>query len=121
MILYDKNLSWKPPNGVLTGVRVDGAFLIVSYDAAIFETGTITEIGVQSIEVYLNDQGREVLRVQWETSNDATPLMTPAPEQVRDWSDNAVGRAAGHVQKLPWYKRFLNWYDANIAEYSKGE
>lgn len=67
MEFFDKNLSWTPPVGyIVRDVIPEGAYLTIVYDQCFYG-------GKHIIQVYLNDQGREVGR-------SLTTRVDPLPE-----------------------------------------
>jgi hypothetical protein len=64
MNILDKNQTLQPPDGFGDPVSVvaDGAYLRVEYRQNIFKTATRTIIGKNVVNIFLNDQGREVAR-----------------------------------------------------------
>jgi len=84
MILTDMNQTWKAPEGfTMTGVFPLGSFLLVKYmherqSATVGSSNWLVEY----VDVYLNDQGREVVRTEsHETISDA-PLATAPPKPL---------------------------------------
>ena len=56
MVLDDKNKSWFPPEGyLLTNISADGALTRIEYRRLLSDAVSI-------VGVYVNDQGREVMR-----------------------------------------------------------
>lgn len=90
MILRDMNQSWKAPVGYLvTGLHAEGAFLVVQYEHRDTQFGkTIMEY----VNVYLNDQGREVART--EDSNSFLEMPEPTKgsggEKTVSWWESVM-------------------------------
>jgi len=99
MILYDMNQTWKAPEGYqVRSLFVEGAFLRVEYNQTRFHEGTVTPIGYSVVNIYLNDQGREVARTEKFNRLPDAPLI--------DWSDSHPK----HKKKLSWWDRLVDWY-----------
>ena len=65
MVLIDKNQSWKAPEGYrFASLAVEGAFLIAHYTQDVFNAETAIFERINYVDVYLNDQGREVARTE---------------------------------------------------------
>jgi len=65
MILTDMNQTWKAPEGYrVHEISALGAFLVVTYRQTRFVPDTMTPMGYATIQVYVNDQGREVMRTE---------------------------------------------------------
>lgn len=62
MIVTDKNRSFEPPkNGEFLGARAEGAYLKLSY--FVHHENDLSASRTKVV-IYLNDQGREVLRTE---------------------------------------------------------
>ena len=94
MILTDINQTWKAPEGyTATGVFAEGAFLRVVYkrereSANVESPATL----VECVEIYLNDQGREVLRKEAWRSLPLQPVygigvakLSSRWERIKNW------------------------------------
>lgn len=98
MILTDLNGSIKPPaNFTLENIIVEGAYLILSYEQQVFVTDTMTIKGHNRMLLYVNDMGREVMRLM-----EFVPLL----EQTMDWSMTPLGQQAGHQPYPSWKEIF---------------
>ena len=102
--VVDKNETLKPPKGLtLTGTRGEGPLIVLEYELkhSLLTTspGTILKFSrvshVDYVSIFLNDQGREVLRT-FRTSN-CEPERVPYPEESGIyWSGGN-----GHVAESP--------------------
>jgi hypothetical protein len=108
MILTDLNGSIKPPaNFTLENIIVEGAYLILSYEQQVFVTDTMTIKGHNRILLYVNDMGREVMRL-----TDFVPLLEQTMDwstmdwSTMDWSTNPLGQQAGHQPYPSWKEIF---------------
>jgi hypothetical protein len=79
MIAIDKNQSLNPPAGFdLAGCSALGAFLVLDYDRTTYWPNTKERSSIERIKIYLNDMGREVMRIV-DNSYYALPEPKPAP------------------------------------------
>ncbi len=82
MILHDKNKSWAPPNGyTLKKVVGEGAYLRITY--IIHEENGEQHV-YRTLDIYVNDTGREVMRVA-DTVVGYTIKSTTPPVSVSRW------------------------------------
>ena len=88
MIIEDKNRTLVPPAGYeLRSVEAEGAYLRLHYRRILFRAGTTIVQGEKWVHIFLNDQGREVVRtVQYYESIAPVPAEPPKTiwEVVRD-------------------------------------
>lgn len=69
MIVKDMNQTLVQPEGLeLSSVQAAGAFLLIRYSQAAIRNGSVC--GKHYTVIYLNDQGREVLRTEEEVKPD---------------------------------------------------
>lgn len=74
MIVLDKNQLLQPPSGyMLRGVAAEGSYLRLEY--------TLNARPTEIVDIYLNDQGREVLRCQC-----VRRPIGESPEKVYRWA-----------------------------------
>jgi hypothetical protein len=110
--MIDKNRSWEPPDGyTLISVDSVGAFLRVTFGQIRHSPGTSVEIGAYEIVIYINDQGREVMRVTgWNSySFDGQEIDEPA----QDWS----GRLPDHVKASNRFTASVKFYWEQIKKF----
>ena len=89
MILKDKNETLQPPEGgAVHSVSAEGSYLRVRY--ALPDSFT---------DVYLNDQGREVLRLTWRLPEKPPHVETIRPESqaAKDLEEIYSARAFKHI------------------------
>ena len=82
MILKNINQTLREPSGYyFDSVRTDGAFLVVAYSQKLLRTGTNIPLGTRWIHIWVNDQGREVIRTEdnWVPAPVPPPVSVPAP------------------------------------------
>jgi hypothetical protein len=91
MILKNINQTLREPLGYyFDSVRADGAFLVVAYSQKLLRTGTNIPLGTRWIHIWVNDQGREVIRTEDNFVPAAESLVTPPPPPPapkRTWWD----------------------------------
>ena len=110
--VVDKNETLKPPKGfTLTGTRGEGPLIVLEYELkhSLLTTspGTILKFSrvshVDYVSIFLNDQGREVLRT-FRTSN-CEPERVPYPEAL-DIADALVGPPPNVI----FWRRLRLWW-----------
>lgn len=106
LLMVDKNQSWEPPEGyVLNSVKSMGAFLIVTFLQIRHVTDTVAETEMSEITVYLNDQGREVMRTTaWHTT-DAAVSWTNV-----DLAENNLSGRPDHVKASNQFTASVKFY-----------
>jgi hypothetical protein len=99
MTLIDMNHTWTPPEGhTFLEASVRGAYILVTFHQDTFFPNSTEVNGFNRIVVYLNDQGREVLRVCNGTRYDKKPAVVLQPEKTfweqlkKDVKDLFTGR-----------------------------
>lgn len=91
MKLIDKNKTWNPPaKGILQFVFAQGSYVQVEYMERISPTTK------KMTKIYLNADGREVLRTEEirETEIPAPPPLHPIQKS----------------KKTSWWHKFFNWH-----------
>ena len=84
MELRDFNETFKPPVGfVVDSFDARGMYLYAKYKQPFFFEGTEKVQGLNIVEVYLNDQGREVARVSSQYYYPRLVDIPPAPPLTR--------------------------------------
>ncbi len=82
MEFFDKNLSWEPPVGYhFSSVVAEGAYLKLAYSNSVSTEGKWPTRVTNIINIYLNDQGREVARTAVRIV-DAPPELLAPPKPV---------------------------------------
>ena len=80
MILKNINQTLREPkNYKFDGVNADGAFLVIAYSQQLWFTGTNRPMGTKWIHIWVNDQGREVIRTEDNFVPAPEPLVIPPP------------------------------------------
>ncbi len=92
MEFFDKNLSWEPPAGYqFRSVVVEGAYLKLAYSNSASTEGKWPTRLTSIINIYVNDQGREVARTAVRIVDaPPTPIEPPQPVAWRFRFWNAV-------------------------------
>ena len=92
MILKNINQTLREPSGYyFDSVRTDGAFLVVAYSQKLLRTGTNIPLGTRWIHIWVNDQGREVIRTEdnFVPAPEPMPLRQPPPTPLT-WDERLV-------------------------------
>lgn len=102
MEIFDKNQTLQPPEDYwVHSVSADGSYLRLEYRQGLCATGTTAVIGENTVVVFLNDAGREVLRTQREE------VWLPSPEPVGRWfrfRDGCLIVLGGLQEMMIWRK-----------------
>ena len=94
MTLKNINQTLREPEHYrFEGVRAEGAFLIAAYSQKLLKTGTNLHLGTRWIHIYVNDQGREVIRTE--------DNFIPAPEPM--------SLRQPPPKPLTWDERLVKW------------
>jgi len=82
-ILHDMNKSWQPPeNFKFVSLTPNGSYLVVRFSQTLFKPETMTILGRDVADIYLNDMGREVSRVTYREYLPESVSLSPAPAFV---------------------------------------
>ena len=122
MKVYDINQSLKPPKGYrLTSLEPAGAYLKLTYhqNEEFFRAQVETHPYLRGsvVEVYLNDQGREVIRVSNESdSEQSSRVLVPAPDFEKTFGiDDSSAQVNTLGQFEPkWWKK---WWRALVGRF----
>lgn len=80
--LYDVNQSWQAPEGFnFVGVKPKGSYLIVTF-ARRYECDAVVRGSLKVVKVYLETQGREVMRTVEEFLDPAVPPKLPDSKPI---------------------------------------
>jgi len=82
-ILHDMNKSWQPPeNFKFVSLTPSGSYLVVRFSQTLFKPETMTILGRDVADIYLNDMGREVSRVTYREYLPEPVSLSPAPAPI---------------------------------------
>jgi len=90
-ILHDMNKSWQPPeNFKFVSLTPSGSYLVVRFSQTLFKPETMTILGRDVADIYLNDMGREVSRVTYREylpePVPSLPKPMPVARRFRIWN-----------------------------------
>jgi hypothetical protein len=83
MIMLDKNQTWTPPKGYeFSSLVVAGGYFHVRYQKTVIHTNPAELNELFTVDVYLNDQGREVLRTENKSYISESPIVASQPQKT---------------------------------------